>query len=40
LKRRNFGKNPDVNTEFLEDKNRVENEIIMKKKLIEDYLEY
>ena len=30
-KRRCFGKNPDVNTLFLEDKERIEDEIKLKK---------
>lgn len=36
-KRRCFGKNPDVNTEFLADKDRLQQEIITKKKLIQDF---
>lgn len=39
FKRRNFGKNPDVNTLFLSDKDRLEGEIKQKKELIENYLD-
>lgn len=37
-KRRCFGKNPNVNTLFLDDKERVVDEVNLKKKLIEDFL--
>ena len=39
FKRRNFGKNPDVNTLFLSDKDRLQGEIKMKKELIENYID-
>eukprot|EP00347_Sterkiella_histriomuscorum_P021620 403333345 len=40
FKRRCFGKNPDVNTQFLEDKERIESELNQKKNLIKDFYQY
>jgi len=38
-KRKCFGKNPDVNTQFLQDTERTEQTVALKKKIIEEYFE-
>lgn len=38
-KRKCFGKNPDVNTRFLQDTERTEQTVALKKKIIEEYFE-
>ena len=38
-KRKCFGKNPDVNTQFLQDSERAEQTVALKKKIIEEYFE-
>jgi len=38
-KRKCFGKNPDVNTQFLQDTERAEQAVALKKKIIGEYFE-